>query len=256
MDLVQLLETDGAGLPVVDDRVPPAPGTFAPVGVMVHHTAGPSLHVAGLQEGYGFPGPLCNIAIDRDGTRHVITDGRANDSGTGSSVVLGEVLDDVPVTTDARGRGLHDDVSGNPYFYDVEVVNDGAGQAYPPIQLDSLAVTCAALCRAHGWPPTRAIHHRQWTRRKPDMSWRGDLTGLIARHLEDDVPLTDDDLARIAGAVWDRKLLDGSSAGRRLAAVDQRTASLLSRAAIERTAAEVGCDPDVLLDALHRRLAE
>ena len=73
---------------------------------------------------------------------------------------------------------------------------------------------------------------------------------------EDDVPLTDDDIARIAGAVWDRKLLDGSTAGRRLAAVDQRTASLLSRAAIERTAAEVGCDPDVLLDALHRRLAE
>jgi hypothetical protein len=262
VDLVQLLRAAGSPHAVVDDRVDPAPGLFDPVGVMVHHTAGASLDVRGLQSGYGFPGPLCNVAIDRDGTRHVVTDGRANDSGMGSAVVLDDVRADRPVTADARDRGLADDVSGNPWFYDVEVVNDGRGQPYPPVQLDALAATCAALCAAHGWPAGRCIHHRQWTRRKPDMSWRGDLVGLVARHLdrlaqEDDMAqLSTEDLDRIAGAVWDRKLLGGSTAGRRLAKIDDRTAKLLSREAAERTASELGVTADEVLDALHRRLAE
>ncbi len=258
MDIVQLLTDDGSGLEVVDDRVAPAPGMFAPVGVMVHHTAGARMHVAGLQHGYSFPGPLCNVGIDRDGTRHVITDGRAYDSGQGSSTVLADVRDGRPVTADARDRGLADDVNLNPYFYDIEVVNDGVGQDYPPIQLEALAVTVAAICRTHGWSEHHAIHHRQATRRKVDMSWRGDLAGMVARYLhqEDAMALTDDDLNRIAGRMWDYKLLGGSSAGRRLAAIDDRTAKLLSREAAERTAAELGVTADQVLDAMSRRLAE
>jgi hypothetical protein len=183
VNLVDLLRHDGSGLPVVDNRVQPAPGVWTPAGVMAHHTAGAHLDVRGLQRGYSFPGPLCNVGIDRDGTRHVITDGRANDSGMGSSVVLSDVRNGRPVTEDARTRGLVDDIDGNPYFYDLEVVNDGVGQPYPPVQLESLAATAAAICRAHDWDEHRVIHHRQWTRRKVDMSWRGDLTGMVARWL-------------------------------------------------------------------------
>lgn len=76
----------------------------------------------------------------------------------------------------------------------------------------------------------------------------------LARDQENNV--TPEDIERIAGAVWDRRLLDGSSAGRRLAAIDDRTAKLLSRAAAERTADELGVTPDQVLDAMARRLAE
>lgn len=260
MDLVQLLRTDGSGLDVVDDRVAPASGLWSPVGVMIHHTASRNLDVRGLQRGYSFPGPLCNVGHARDGTRHVITDGRANDSGMGSSVVLNDVRNDRTVTKDARERGLSDTVSGNPYFYDLEVVNDGVGQDYPPVQIESLAVTAAAICRAHGWGPNRVIHHRQWTRRKVDMSWRGDIVALVARLLndqEDDVtPKQIAELAdRVAGEVWNRKLQDGGTAGNRLAAIDTRTAKLLSRESVERVAQETGCDADALSDALAREFA-
>lgn len=181
-DLVRLLRQHPAsrGLTVVDDRVDPAPGSFTPVGTMSHHTAGSSLHVQGLQEGYSFPGPLCNVAIDVDGSVHVITDGRANDSGNGSGKVLEEVRRDVAPSGDARARGLSDTTSGNPWFYDVEVVNDGAGQTYPDVQLGAHIRVLAAIHDHHGWPAARAIHHREWTRRKVDMSWRGDLRGRLA----------------------------------------------------------------------------
>lgn len=69
---------------------------------------------------------------------------------------------------------------------------------------------------------------------------------------DDDMPLSDADIGRI----WDHALLGGSSAGRRLVAIDDRTAKLLSRESAEKTAAEVGCDPEDLLNAMSRRLAE
>lgn len=71
---------------------------------------------------------------------------------------------------------------------------------------------------------------------------------------EDDM-VTDADIAKIAGKVWDHPLLKGSTAGRRLAEIDTRTAKLLSRESVERVAQETGCDPDKLAVALREELA-
>lgn len=233
MDLVQLLRQDGSGFDVVDDRVQEVAGLFTPVGVMVHHTAGPRLHVEGLQRGYRFPGPLCNIGIDLDAARHVITDGRANDSGRGSSVVLARVRRDLPPQGDARELGLVDDIDGNRWYYDIEVVNDGVGQPYPDVQIASLVATCAALCRAHGWTANRVIHHREHTRRKVDMSYRGDVRGRVRRQLQEDAvtKLDDEDVQRIADALADRLMPDrGKPLGKEIDAIRQDVRWLVQNA--------------------------
>jgi hypothetical protein len=34
-----------------------------------------------------------------------------------------------------------------------------------------------------GWSANRVVHHREWTKRKPDMSFQGDLRALVAERL-------------------------------------------------------------------------
>lgn len=201
MDLYTLFTTHPltAGLHFVDERVAPYPGDFHPVGTMHHHTASrardsrgtyrtaPSLGI--VKHGRSdLPGPLCNLLISRPWehdprkvTGYVITDGRANDSGTGMTDVLLDVQRDIPVTRDAPARG---DVSGNPWFYDFEHENDGVGELWTVAQLDFGARCAAVIHAARGWTADRAIHHRQWSSRKPDMSWRGDLPALIRPYME------------------------------------------------------------------------
>lgn len=167
-----------------DKRVPGRSGSFSPVGVIVHHTAtaGPALAVC--QKGRAdLPGPLCHINLTRNGLAHVVSDGRANHAGKGSGEVLARVRSDMAPRGDAAKVGLADDTDGNRWFYGIEVDNDGRGQLYPAVQLEALAEVCAALCRHHGWTANRVIHHREWTRRKVDMSYRGDLRGAVARLL-------------------------------------------------------------------------
>ena len=173
MNVVSLLKKHG--LKVVDKRVSPAPGEFHPVGVVVHHTAGTdSLNICRFGRS-DLPGPLCNVLIDRHGTCWVVTDGKANDSGSGSTVVLNRVKKDRAPLGDAAKVGLRDDISGNPWFYDIEVENLGNGQKYTRPQLKALVKVAAAFCWQGGWSHNRVIHHREWTGRKIDMSYRGPL---------------------------------------------------------------------------------
>jgi hypothetical protein len=158
---------------------------FAPVGVMVHHTAWPtqedhpslSLVIQGRPD---VPPPLCNILLARSGTAHLIAARRANHSGAGSRLVLDEVRRGVSAVADAKDRGLEDTTTGNTWFYGIEVENSGLqGDTYPQVQIDALVRICTAMFQSHGWTAARVVHHREWTKRKPDMSFRGPLRDMI-----------------------------------------------------------------------------
>lgn len=161
------------------------PGKFAPVGIMVHHTAGartgdaPTLGMC-IRGRPDLAGPLCHIVLARSGTAHVIAAGVANHAGTGSSIVLDKVRMDVPPDGDARLLRGPENGTGNVNFWGIECENQGNGvDPYPEGQLEALLLICAAVCRASEWTASRVIHHREWTRKKIDMSWRGDLRGLV-----------------------------------------------------------------------------
>jgi hypothetical protein len=164
---VQVVETPGC-------RTRRAPGAFAPIGVMNHHTAFGGTADAGslkiVTDGRSdLPGPLCNILVGRrTGIAYLISYGRANDSGSGSGVVLNEVQRNIAPSGRASARGLVDTVNGNPYFYDIEIENNGLGEPYSAATLESVYRINAAICRFWGWHPNRCIAHKEWSRRKPD----------------------------------------------------------------------------------------
>lgn len=162
-------------LTLVDNRVPSRAGAFSPLGVVLHHTAArisfdpaPSLRV--VQQGRSdLPGPLCNVLVDREAKVRVITNHRANDTGGGDPCVLAAVkADREPPAPDDRD---YHRVDGNPYFYDIEIENDGVGEPYSSKVLRVSSLVAALICKAHGWQPTRVIRHKDWTRRKIDPSW-------------------------------------------------------------------------------------
>ncbi|MGW1926511.1 peptidoglycan recognition protein family protein, partial [Streptomyces massasporeus] len=71
-------------------------GTWGPVtGVMIHHTvsSGTRSTVEMCFNGYeGLPGPLCHGVIAKDGTVHLVANGRANHAGGGDPSVLQAVI--------------------------------------------------------------------------------------------------------------------------------------------------------------------
>lgn len=209
-DLVRLLRY--FGLNVQDERVAPRPGSFAPIGVLNHHTAisGPGLTVCknGRRD---LPGPLCNINITRQGVINVVCDGRANHAGKGSSVVAGDVRAGRPITQDARDRHLTDDTDGNTRFYGIEVDNDGVGEPLTGVQQDALIGVNAALVAHFGWDPNCCIHHRQWTARKTDMRWRGDIPALVRFRLS---PSPEDDLMRYPDHGYLPVIIEANGKGR------------------------------------------
>ncbi len=197
IDLAEILAGAGVDVAEVDGWKTRGKPGFAPVGVMVHHTAGPrkgdapslNLCIKGRLDPKNpknnLSGPLCHIVLARSGKAHIIAARLANHAGSGAKQVLEQVRNDEPVTGNAFTRKLADAISGNPHFYGIEVENAGLGNdPYPDAQIQALGQICATLCLAHGWSANRVIHHRQWTRRKPDMSFRGDVPGLVAQLMD------------------------------------------------------------------------
>lgn len=190
VDVLALLEMEG--LDVVAEKGWENRGRagFTPEGIMVHHTAGPktgdapclSICVNGRPD---LSGPLCHILLARSGKVHLIGANIANHAGMGARQVLDAVRKDEPVTKSARDNKYADSIGGNQFFYGIEVENAGvASDPYPPAQLEALARICAIICNAHSWTANRVIHHRQWTSRKIDMSWRGDLPSSVAQYMD------------------------------------------------------------------------
>lgn len=206
MDIVDILRRHG--VPDVHDERVAGHGVFRPVGVMVHHTGMKGAGLTACKNGRpDLAGPIANINIARNARVNVIADGpagKAYHAGKGSSVVLGDVRANRPVTRDAKDRHLADDTDGNPFFVGIEVDNDGVGELYPDVQIAALVAVIAALCAELGWAPARAIHHRQWTARKPDMSYHGDLPAMVAALLHPPAPhpSEEDNMDTTAAPSW------------------------------------------------------
>lgn len=174
MDLLKALEL--GSVPVVEVagwRSRERAGSFTPVGQLDHHTAAratsarphPSLQIC-VTGRPDLPGPLCNGLIDYHGRCFLISDGRANDSGRGSGVVLDELRRGIRPTKTAAERGLADDTDGNRWFYDWEVEYPGGQFSPNDSQLETLMRINVAVSLGLG--VAGPLGHKEWTRRKPD----------------------------------------------------------------------------------------
>ncbi|WP_405408899.1 holin [Streptomyces decoyicus] len=163
-------------------------GPWGPVhGVVIHHTVttGTAASVDICWDGYNdLPGPLCHGVVDKEGTVHLVGNGRANHAGTGDDDVLRAVI--AEDYDEAPPRPNENNTDGNRYFYGFECINLGDGKdPWPTKQLEAIERLSAAICRVHGWTARSVIGHREWTDTKVDP--RGfampDLRARIARRL-------------------------------------------------------------------------
>ncbi|MEU7292104.1 peptidoglycan-binding protein [Streptomyces exfoliatus] len=164
-------------------------GAWGPVtGVMIHHTvsSGTASSVELCFNGYeGLPGPLCHGVIAKDGTVHLVGNGRANHAGGGDPSVLQAVITETYGDRPPAPRvhqGSPGAVDGNSRFYGFECVNLGNGtDPWPAAQLDAIERVSAALCRAHGWGAKSVIGHLEWS------DWKSDPKGFGMPVLRDRV---------------------------------------------------------------------
>ncbi|AGK78644.1 N-acetylmuramoyl-L-alanine amidase family 2 [Streptomyces microflavus DSM 40593] len=144
-------------------------GPWGPThGVMIHHTvsSGSASSVELCYNGHSaLPGPLCHGVIDKDGTVHLVANGRANHAGLGDDDVLQAVIAEratLPPDNEAN-------TDGNRYFLGFEAVNLGDGKdPWPAEQLLAIERAAAAVCRAYGWSERSVIGHLEWQPGKVD----------------------------------------------------------------------------------------
>ena len=145
---------------------------YTPVAVINHHTASTAWYPKEKLT------TKCNIYIDPSGKAWLMSAGYQFDSGYGDPHVLsaiehGQTPPKPTDTTDA------DRILGNPWFIDIEVGHPGDGSVIPEVQRECLIKTNVALMRMNGWNPfINLIDHKWWTRRKIDVRWSREATGL------------------------------------------------------------------------------
>lgn len=215
---------------------PASTGGFDPSGVLCHHTGG-AANDRGYVEWMAYtgrsdlPAPLCQLALDRDGTVYVCAAGRANHAGA------------------ARASGPMPAGDGNSLYVGIEAMNTGS-EGWTATQRAAYARLCAALCSHYGWPAAHVRAHREtsstgkWDPGRLDMDeHRAAVARFMHNGLEDDVAAAD---------VWDHDLPEYDDttkqtrrkAGELLAqcqnrAGDARKAALEARKAARRTEAAV-----------------
>lgn len=123
------------------------PGSFAPRGVVAHHTGsggdGYGYAAGTLVNGVsGLPGPLCQLSLGRDGTVYVIAAGRANHAGK------------------CRSVGFMTAGDGNTQAIGIEAHNSGS-EGWSDIQIAAYIRLCAALCDHYGWPRSHVVAHAE-----------------------------------------------------------------------------------------------
>ena len=218
-------------------RRPASTGNFGPInGVMIHHTvtSGTASSVELCYNGHSsLPGPLCHGVIAKDGTVYLVGNGRANHAGLGDDDVLRQVQGE-SYDRDRLLAPNEANTDGNRHFYGFECVNLGNGKdPWPDVQRDAIVRASAAILRAYGgpaqgWTAKSVIGHKEWQPGKIDprtgtggvdvsppvlrrliderlthpANWSpGTSTPTAPPQEDDDMPITDDDLARIAHAV-------------------------------------------------------
>lgn len=131
-------------------------GDFAvPLGVLLHHTAGPRVgdmpSLGTVTNGRpGLKGPLCNLALSRSGVVYVVAAGEAWHAGEG------------------RWPGIGD---GNTHLIGIEAENTGLSndKPWPEVQIKAYVKLCAALVRHAHIKLVNVIGHKEWAPdRKPD----------------------------------------------------------------------------------------
>lgn len=159
-------------------------GKWGPVhGAMLHHTVTPKSMsaVSMCFSGTGdLPGPLCHGVIRRDGSVHLVGNGRANHAGGGDPDVLAAVKNESygtrpPATNEHQGSDGA--VDGNAHFYGFECENQGDGvDPWPSVQVEAMVRASAALVRAHrakgdNWGEKSVVGHLEWS------NWKNDPNG-------------------------------------------------------------------------------
>jgi len=162
--------------------------TFAPAGIINHHTAGNGTSDAMLfDDGNGYvKGPLCHFAVQRDavGTVTLGAAGYANHAGMNDKPSVEAVLLGPSLSAEIS-PGADDSYSANRCTLGIEVK---AATTMTAAQYASTVALNAALVLAFGWskdrPPVGS--HKEITRRKPadpaeDMAkLRRDVVAFIA----------------------------------------------------------------------------
>lgn len=169
--LVTALRTEGVRVVEVDGwrtNNRNAKGPWGQVhGVMIHHTvtSGTDASVRLCFEGRSdLPGPLCHGVIAKDGTVHLVGNGRANHAGLGDDDVLRAVVAETALPADNEAT-----TDGNRHFYGFECVNKGDNaDPWSAEQVEGIALAAAAICRAHGWSERSVIGHSEWQPGKVD----------------------------------------------------------------------------------------
>lgn len=217
-DLADVLRAAGLTVVEVDgwrDRARSSGGyDGGPVAVFWHHTAsaGDGASDAHYCTFVSDDRPVCNVVVGRDGVVHVCAAGATNTNGKGGPHTL-------PDGTTIPADGANSRVIG------MELSNGGTGQIYPVCQVDAAFGVSLACARAYGlaadavvthaeWAPSRKIDPATWD--AVDGPWQPApvnasgtwsleyLRGECRRRAteDDDMALSDDDVARIAVAVW------------------------------------------------------
>ncbi|WP_405094806.1 N-acetylmuramoyl-L-alanine amidase [Micromonospora sp. NBC_01412] len=142
-----------AGVAVVEEgdwRSRGVSGSFAPIGVLWHHTAAtsspsrpaPALGVC-ISGRSDLPGPLCHALVDYNGVFHLISANRANHAGN------------------SRGSGPIPVGSGNTMLIGWEIDYNGVNQSMTAAQYSASVAATAAVLRRLGRDASYARGHRE-----------------------------------------------------------------------------------------------
>lgn len=197
---------------------------FGPVnGVVIHHTAGRDSLSLCYNGTSALPGPLCHTHLSKTGVANMLSAGRSNHAGTFAQNAHNAVLAESSVHPRPDER---EPVDGNDHYYGLEIENLGNGtDPYPWVQYVQAVKWATAICRHHNWNENSVIGHKEGTLRKIDP--RGPVIGPDGRKFdftmnrfrtdvraalalpagvwateEEDMALTDEDVQKVADAVW------------------------------------------------------
>ncbi|MFF8412793.1 peptidoglycan recognition protein family protein [Streptomyces omiyaensis] len=195
-------------------------GAWGPVhGVYIHHTAGVSKNMPDIcYDGYdALPGPVCHGMLAKSAKVYLVGHGRANHAGGIAQNAYDAAVNEDPVHPRPDAT---EPIDGNTHFYGLEIENEGDGtDPFPADQYDQAVRWAAAHCRFHGWTANSVIGHKEATRRKTDpafpmTTFRTDVDERLAHPAswspgeneeDNDMPISDDDLKRMAFAVQSYK---------------------------------------------------
>jgi N-acetylmuramoyl-L-alanine amidase len=189
-------------------------GYDAIYGIVVHHTASNTTpdNDCHWEWNASDDRPIGAMLLDRTGRVTVGAAGATNCAGKGG-----------PWETSAGTVPLD---KGNAFTVSIEAANGGTGEAWPPAQTSAYLVLVDTLCRYLELDPLRDVAaHFEWApTRKIDpagpspwaagaASWdmdafRGDVCNGADLTPDEEDEMTDDDVARIAKAVWAYRIND------------------------------------------------